>query len=407
MKARFVTYLLACVSLVSVVLAQDEDVSGSYARRPGRITAGVLNVRAKPGTAYEGVCQLREGDEVVLVAEKGDWYGILTPRHAAAYVAEKYVDREGLITGDRVRVHSGPGLVFTTYAYVNRGDRVEAAGEPSLGWYPIVPPAESVVWISARYVEPGEPEFALQPHPKPEEEPVLGPISTSPGVAADQAQDMGTEGEVGTGAGSLVDTEDVETADQGGAGELVATDADTESLADTPEPEEEVNDDTDADLVAGMSEPEEEVAAPDQELESVTVGDGDETEALADTETDAVSEHIEGGVDPEEELQAWAEETEKALAAAEIAGQAEGGARVVAHDGVLLSLESQSSDYLTHFLAARTGDTLVPVCYVKTDPGLIKLRQWEYKSVRIHGTQHEIPGWQRPVVILHGIQLAP
>jgi len=159
---RFCLHPVACLSVVlvpAVCLGQFSPENP----RGGTVTANVLNVRAKPATHYEVIAKLDEGDRVQVVGESETWLQILVAADAKAYVAARYVSADGKISGDRVRVHSGPGLVFTTYAYVSESDTVECIGEPKNEWQQIAAPKGSSAWVSREFIE-------LDPLPPPPED---------------------------------------------------------------------------------------------------------------------------------------------------------------------------------------------------------------------------------------------
>lgn len=108
-------------------------------RQKGTVLAGVLNVRARPGLRFEVIAKLRKDDPVTVVAEEQDWFGIAVPKIAKAYIAARFLGPDGTVIGDKVRVRSGPGLVFTPYAELHEGEKVEPQGDPENGWQRITP----------------------------------------------------------------------------------------------------------------------------------------------------------------------------------------------------------------------------------------------------------------------------
>ncbi len=128
--------------------------AGSAVReRTGIVTVGVLNVRAKPGLRYEVIAQLHRGTRVTVVAVQDDWLSIRVPPDSQAWIAARFVRAGGVVTGDRVRVRSGAGLVFTPYALLAKGSRVHCLGAPHDGWQRIAPPADAVGWVHRRFVK--------------------------------------------------------------------------------------------------------------------------------------------------------------------------------------------------------------------------------------------------------------
>lgn len=69
---------------------------------------------------------------------------------------------DALITGDRVKIRSGPGTNFYECGYLNKGDRVTVVSR-QFSWSRIVPPAGTFSWISDQYVkiDPANPDFGI------------------------------------------------------------------------------------------------------------------------------------------------------------------------------------------------------------------------------------------------------
>ncbi len=122
------------------------------AMRTGTVTATRLNVRAKPAQHFERIGQFRRGEKVKVVGETEGWLQVVVPRDARAWVATELIGPGGRISGDRARVHSGAGVVFSTYCLLEKGTKIEPIGEPREGWQRIVPPKEATAWVSGEYV---------------------------------------------------------------------------------------------------------------------------------------------------------------------------------------------------------------------------------------------------------------
>jgi len=66
------------------------------------------------------------------------------------------------ITGDRVKIRSGPGTNFYHCGFLNKGDRVKVVAQ-QFSWSRIVPPAGCFSWISMQYVkiDPANPGIGI------------------------------------------------------------------------------------------------------------------------------------------------------------------------------------------------------------------------------------------------------
>lgn len=66
------------------------------------------------------------------------------------------------ITGDRVKIRSGPGTNFYHCGFLNKGDRVKVVAR-QFSWSRVVPPAGCFSWISMQYVkiDPANPSIGI------------------------------------------------------------------------------------------------------------------------------------------------------------------------------------------------------------------------------------------------------
>ena len=68
-----------------------------------------------------------------------------------AEAAEIAAERPGYVTGDAVRVRSGPGREYAITGHLNRGDRVTVTGSEG-EWYSVVTQDGQAGWIAAAYI---------------------------------------------------------------------------------------------------------------------------------------------------------------------------------------------------------------------------------------------------------------
>lgn len=124
----------------------------------GKVTANSLNVRVKPTTAYSTVASLPRGTEVEVLGRNGDWYEITAPADSAVWIAAEFLnDGE---TAANVNLRPGPGLAYTSYGILPKGEKVTIIGEPHRGWLKIRPPRGLSAWVHANYIELTEKEDA-------------------------------------------------------------------------------------------------------------------------------------------------------------------------------------------------------------------------------------------------------
>ena len=142
-KIIFVFLILHCSVLHSVPIS-DKRVDGV-------IIANILHVRAKPGVKYEVVGRLLHGDTVEIVNEMGEWVGIVAPPETVAWISQNTVDNNG-VTIERVNVYSGPGSIFSRFAVIEKGKKVNVRNLNDEKWAKISPLDDFVVWIHRDYV---------------------------------------------------------------------------------------------------------------------------------------------------------------------------------------------------------------------------------------------------------------
>ena len=122
---------LSCVAAIGLTAAVRAEDAARPARA-GTVTVNSLNIRARPGVQYEVIGRFLQNEKVQAVGEMEEWMEVGVPPTAEAYVVGRFISADNKIAADRVRVHSGPGVVFSTYAYARKGDVVKKLGEPKL-----------------------------------------------------------------------------------------------------------------------------------------------------------------------------------------------------------------------------------------------------------------------------------
>jgi len=211
-----------------------------------------LRLRAGPGTEYEHLGSLQQGDRVGILARTsdGEWYKISLEDGAIRWVSASYVDAEleiesiptvqpdartdtsastptGAPTqtpGPKVNVatanvnlRAGPGTNYPIVGGLQEGDPVEIAGRTGDGgWYQIWRPDRSFAWVSAAYVQvntdadaiPVVPASQIPPTPSPAPTATAAPPSVRPPTGTLEDYAPGGKGKLliknGTDADALV-----------------------------------------------------------------------------------------------------------------------------------------------------------------------------------------------------------
>ena len=417
--------------------------------RSGAVTVGVLNVRAKPGLRYEVIAQLHRGDRVVVIDEQDDWLGIRAPHSAKAWIAARFVGAGGTITGSRVRVRSGPGLVFTPYALLEEGERVECVNGPRNGWQQIIPPRMAVAWVHRQFVK-----LAPPPKPKAAHDESVAKSKTATAAEKHGEPKVTTERRAAKSAevpGKVTEKAGASSAEKEDEKPGVPT-----NVANTKTPPKKAAAVT---LSKGPGNPAEKEVQPGKKTVKASV----ETSARAKSgkskpvppETGTAKSVKETAgfaspqvVPPKTPGEAANKETVKVPSGISDAGNRKAGAgaktgkaqsvtpppaaestvadappsggapsgavdaagkmsevRVVL-EGVLLPLEiDKRTRFATHVLCKKQDGVLAPFCYLKCSNREINLGEWEYREVRVYGTEMHYRGWTRPAVDVDGIQL--
>lgn len=149
---RHLGLALVIALLASTALAGQEARTGEA--RTGEVNAYDVNVRAGPHLNYEVLTQLSKGDLVLVTGRRGDWTRIAMPPGLLAWVSTEYVADDGLVEGENVNVRSGPALKYNLLCQLKRDQHV-VIKEPSADgeWYGILPPEAAGAWIYGKFVD--------------------------------------------------------------------------------------------------------------------------------------------------------------------------------------------------------------------------------------------------------------
>ena len=121
----------------------------------GEIITNRVNVRAGQNINFERLCQLNQGEEIIVVGKSYDWYKINLPFSVSCYISEQYVqlepDGSGMITASGVNIRAGSGDRFSVIGQLTKGAKVKVKAHAA-GWYTIEPIETSYGWVSDKFV---------------------------------------------------------------------------------------------------------------------------------------------------------------------------------------------------------------------------------------------------------------
>ena len=151
----------------------------------GVVTATRLNVRARPGTQYEVVCQVVQNEELEIRERKGDWVGVAPPKSAKVWIDASHLDGDRVMAAES-KAYAGAATVFSVIGSFKENDTVKVFRTRQDGWAEVSPPGTSVLWIHKNYLRPPsppepEPETVVEVAPDPVEPPKLEPPAPKPG----------------------------------------------------------------------------------------------------------------------------------------------------------------------------------------------------------------------------------
>ncbi len=117
----------------------------------GVVTGHSVNIRVAPSLKAEIVGQIKKGRTVNIILTDGEWCAITPPVEVPGWVSAQYV-KDGVVTGDRVNLRSGPGVAYARLARLRRGGSLKVL-EDRGGWLKVELPPDVRLWVSARYLD--------------------------------------------------------------------------------------------------------------------------------------------------------------------------------------------------------------------------------------------------------------
>lgn len=128
-------------------------VDGNTPALRGRVVSPTLNVRSGPATSFAKVGQLKQGDVVNLLENKGGWWRI----GAGQFVSGDYIQvlnsvpttRRGKVTNSFVNVRSGPSVSFAKVGELKQGAVVSILESTPDGWLRV----GTGQWVLGKYVQ--------------------------------------------------------------------------------------------------------------------------------------------------------------------------------------------------------------------------------------------------------------
>ena len=129
----------------------------------GKIKRKKVRLRANADLESRVVKELQQGEMVVVIGKKGDFYAVEPPAGTKAYVFRSFV-LDGVVEGNRVNVRLEPSLDAPIIGHLNSGDHIKGAiSSLNNKWYEISPPSDTRFYVAKEFVESiGGPELKAQ-----------------------------------------------------------------------------------------------------------------------------------------------------------------------------------------------------------------------------------------------------
>lgn len=118
----------------------------------GTVKANVLNVRVKPGEKYALVAQMSRNEKVKVVNFEKGWYEIVAPSKSSVWISTAFV-KDGVVS-KKAYLRTGPSVACAPYAMsAEEGTKVEVLDSIQEGWLRISPVDGLTGWINAEFVD--------------------------------------------------------------------------------------------------------------------------------------------------------------------------------------------------------------------------------------------------------------
>jgi uncharacterized protein YraI len=120
----------------------------------GEMKNSRVNVRSGPSENFERLCQLDQGDPVIVLERNFSWYKIRLPKQAKSFVSDKYVlveGQEALVTASDVNVRAGAGIQYSIIGRVDKGQKLRVLDHGEQ-WYQVEPVESLYGYVAAGLV---------------------------------------------------------------------------------------------------------------------------------------------------------------------------------------------------------------------------------------------------------------
>lgn len=134
-------------------IARSTETSIPLQAFTGRLTKNRVRMRVQPTLDAAVIRELAQGDLLIVNGEIDDFYSVLPPTGAKAYIFRTYV-LDNTVEGNRVNVRLEPTMDAPIVAQLNTGDKVNGVVSPlNNKWLEIPMPATARFYVAKEYIE--------------------------------------------------------------------------------------------------------------------------------------------------------------------------------------------------------------------------------------------------------------
>jgi hypothetical protein len=132
----------------------------NFNRFTGKVLGKNVRLRTLPDLESYVVRELEKNELLIVVDEKGDFYGVEPSQDTKAYVFRSFV-LDNVVEGNRVNVRLSPDLEAPIIGHLSTGKRIDGKiCEKNNKWLEIDPPSDTKFYIAKEFIEyAGGPEL--------------------------------------------------------------------------------------------------------------------------------------------------------------------------------------------------------------------------------------------------------
>ena len=149
--SRYIHPLLTALLIISLTWLTLLCLTNADWADTGVIKGSVVNIRSEPGTSHEIVGTVYEGTEVTISQQQGDWYKI-SVGNTSGWVSSSLITAQATarvtVTGTTVNLRSGPGTSYDKVGQVSQGETLILLGTEG-DWFKVKNSSGKTCYVAA------------------------------------------------------------------------------------------------------------------------------------------------------------------------------------------------------------------------------------------------------------------